>query len=224
MDLLNNLGRSLLAGVCISIGGIVYLKVSGVAGAILFAFGLLAVVTLQLNLFTGKSQFVWGADIRGYAWLLVMLAGNFAGCLLTAIAVFTPTLSEAAAAIIDTRLAAGPLRCGALAIGCGFIMTTAVRGAAGGNWWPLLFGVPAFIICGFPHCVADAFYISASLLNPDFGLTRDIAGILPFYASAVLGNFLGCNLYRLALPGAPSPFKVESKAEVARDAKTEKTA
>ncbi len=223
MDLINNLGRSLLAGVCISIGGIVYLKVGGVAGAVLFAFGLLAVVTLQLNLFTGKSQFVWGSDLRGYAWLLVMLAGNFAGCLLTALAAFTPTLSEAASAIIDTRLAAGPLRCGVLAVGCGFIMTTAVRGAAGGNWWPLLFGVPAFIICGFPHCVADAFYISASLLDPGFAETRDPAAILPFYAAAVVGNFIGCNLYRLALPGAPSPFPAKVETEAAATEKAEKT-
>ncbi len=224
MDILNNLGRAVLAGICISIGGIVYLKVGGVAGAVLFAFGLLAVVTLQLNLFTGKSQFGWGADLRGYSWLLVMLAGNFAGCLLTALAVYTPALSESASSIIETRLAAGPLRCGVLAVGCGFIMTTAVRGAAAGNWWALLFGVPAFIICGFPHCVADAFYISASLLNPAFAQTHDVALILPFYGAAVLGNFLGCNLYRLALPGAPSPFPAEAKNSTAQGADAEKSA
>lgn len=223
MDLFNNLGRSLLAGLCISIGAIVYLKVGGVPGAILFAFGLLAVITLQLNLFTGKSQFVWGADIRGYVWLFFMLAGNFAGCLMTAFATYSPELSAAAAKIIDCRLDAGPLRCGLLAIGCGFIMTTAVRGASAGNWWPLLFGVPAFIICGFPHCVADAFYLSVSLIDSDFLVTRDAAAILAFYAAAVTGNFIGCNLYRLALPGAPSPFPKRNKSEAKLETGAEKS-
>ena len=52
--------QGVLAGICISFGGTIYLRVGGVAGAVLFAFGLIAVITSGLNLFTGKSQFVWG--------------------------------------------------------------------------------------------------------------------------------------------------------------------
>ncbi len=64
--------KGVLAGICISFGGTIYLRVGGVAGAVLFAFGLIAVITSGLNLFTGKSQFVWGARGR-YGWLLAML-------------------------------------------------------------------------------------------------------------------------------------------------------
>lgn len=203
MNLNDNIRLSFLAGICIAIGGTVYLKVGGVAGAILFAFGLLAVVSLKLNLFTGKSQFIWGADFRGYGWLAIMLMANFAGCLALSLAVNTPELSEAAGKIIESRQSAGPLRCGILAIGCGFIMTTAVRGATNGNFWPLLFGVPAFIICGFPHCVADAFYLCCAPTEITFGR---IGETFPYYLAAVAGNFIGCNLYRLALPAQSSPF------------------
>ncbi len=213
MENLKFIGRSILAGVCISIGGIVYLKVGGVPGAILFAFGLLAVVSLGLNLFTGKSQYVWNFSREAYSWILSILVGNIVGCCLVAYAVATPELQATAHGIIDTRIAAGPLRCGLLAIGCGFIMTTAVRGASKGNWWVLLFGVPAFIICGFPHCIADAFYIAMTLTDISVLGELGISNIALFYLAAVIGNFIGCNLYRVALPGEPFPYsnKIESK-------------
>lgn len=211
MNRINNLGRAILAGVCISIGGIVYLKVGGVAGAVLFAFGLLAVVSLGLNLFTGKSQFVWHPNAMAYEWIISILLGNIIGCALTAYATSSPVLQESALAIIETRLETGALKCGILAIGCGFIMTTAVRGASAGNWWVLLFGVPAFIICGFPHCIADAFYISMAFTDPDVISELNIPSVLAFYSAAVAGNFIGCNLYRVALPGQPSPFPITGK-------------
>ena len=59
---------------------------------------------------------------------------------------------------------------------------------------PLLFGVPLFIMCGFPHCVADAFYYLCVPL--DF-YAIFWPQILIFYISIVLGNFVGCNLYRI---------------------------
>lgn len=39
----------------ISIGGIVYLTVGGVPGAVLFATGLMAILTFSFPLFTGKA-------------------------------------------------------------------------------------------------------------------------------------------------------------------------
>ena len=184
-----------MAGVCIAIAGTIYLKVGGVTGAVLFAFGLLAVVAWQLNLFTGKSQFVWCRPLSKYGWLLNMLLWNFVGCLAVAAVVSTPSLTAVAEGIISTRLSQGAVRCFFLSIGCGFIMTTAVRSAnVDKNWWPLLFGVPAFIICGFPHCVADAFYLCS--ISRDF-LLESLHLIVPYYVAIVVGNYLGCNLFRL---------------------------
>lgn len=187
--------RGVLAGVCIGIAATIYLKLGGVVGAVLFAFGLIAVVSLQLNLFTGKAQFVWGRRGESYSWLSMMLVCNIIGCALVMAAVNTPQLQDTAESILTARLERGTLSCGFLSIGCGLIMSTAVQGVAkNNNWWPLLFGVPAFIICGFPHCVADAFYLtccSAKFWSANF------APLTSFYIAIVIGNYLGCNLYRL---------------------------
>jgi formate/nitrite transporter FocA (FNT family) len=56
---------------------------------------------------------------------------------------------------------------------------------------PLVFGVPVFILCGFAHSIADAFYF---LLSPTDQLLQ--TEVLVVYLSEVLGNFVGCNLYR----------------------------
>lgn len=192
--------RGLLAGICISMGGCIYLKVGGVAGAILFAFGLITVVTLQLNLFTGKAQFVWGRGTDGqyaqggYVWLLSILALNIIGCLVMGLLMGSTDMQEAALSIVDKRLSASPLRNALLAVGCGFIMTLAVQGTAKGKWLPLLFGIPAFILCGFPHCVADAFYIACV---PGEYLAEHAVDLALFYVAIVAGNFFGCNAYRM---------------------------
>ena len=73
-------------------------------------------------------------------------------------------------------------------------MTTSVTFAREKNYLPLLFGVPLFIICGFTHCVADAFYY---LSVPAAFLKVHWLEILGVYGSIVIGNFIGCNLYRL---------------------------
>ena len=49
------LRSAIIAGICISIGCVVNLRVGGVAGAVLFAFGLLAVVHYKLKLYTGTA-------------------------------------------------------------------------------------------------------------------------------------------------------------------------
>ena len=102
-------------------------------------------------------------------------------------------LQETAEGILSARPATGPFKGGVLAIGCGFIMTTAVTFGRKQQNLPLLFGVPLFITCGFPHCVADAFYY---MCVPVPYLIDHAAEVLIFYVSIVIGNFIGCNLYR----------------------------
>lgn len=189
---------SVMAGICIGVAGFGYLAIGGIAGAVLFACGLLAVVSYKLKLYTGTAGFIQKGEVLQ---LLLILAGNIVGCLLVALlARLSPMpLQESAEKILAGRLAIGPLRAGALAIGCGFLMTTAVTFARKDKWLPLLFCVPMFIVCGFPHCVADAFYY---LTCPLAFWAEHLWGILLLYICIVLGNFLGCNLYRLLLPDA----------------------
>lgn len=187
------LRSSLLAGICIGVAGFGYLAEKSIIGAVLFAFGLLTVVHYGLKLYTGTAGFIKRGEV---GTLLLILGGNLVGCLMVGLMVrCSPMpLQETAQKILEGRLAMGAWRGAVLAIGCGFIMTTAVTFARQGKNLPLLFGVPLFIMCGFPHCVADAFYY---MCVPIDYLAANWGSILIFYVSIVLGNFVGCNLYRI---------------------------
>ena len=193
--MLFTLKSSFLAGVCIGIAGFGYLIIGGLPGAVLFAFGLLAVVSYKLKLYTGTAGFIRKGELGN---LMLILLGNILGCLAVALlARVSPLgLQESAQKILQGRLAIGPLRAGLLAIGCGFLMTTAVTFARKGQYLPLLFCVPMFIVCGFPHCVADAFYY---LCVPFSFIADNLLATLIFYVSIVAGNFIGCNLYRIVI-------------------------
>ena len=183
------LRSAILAGLCIAIGCVVNLRVGGVAGAVLFAFGLLAVVHYKLKLYTGTAGFIRAKG--DWTMITFVLIGNIIGCALTALACIyaQPDILPPDLAIVQSRLAKGPLACFLLAIGCGFIMTTAVQFGREGKFLPLLFGVPVFILCGFAHSIADAFYFLAvpEMYSPQ---------LLGIYIAEVFGNFAGCNLYR----------------------------
>ncbi len=200
---------AVMAGITIGIAGWGYLATTNIIGAVLFAFGLLTVVSYKMKLYTGTAGFVEFRDdnnklqiINPLAELLLVLVGNIIGCLLVGLlARLSPLeLTQAAQNILQGRLNVGPLSGGLLAIGCGFIMTTAVTFARKGQYLPLLFGVPLFIVCGFPHCVADAFYY---LTVPFDFIINNIGDVLLFYISIVFGNFIGCNLYRIVMKSNP---------------------
>lgn len=193
---------SIFAGMAIGIAGFGFLA-SGVqsevygqlAGSVLFCFGLLTVVGYRLKLYTGTAGFI---RISETGDLLIILLGNITGCLAVALlARMSPLdIPSAAQRILQLRIETGPVRCGLLGIGCGFIMTTAVCFARGRQYLPLLFGVPLFILCGFPHCIADAFYFLCVPL--DF-IRTCLFDVLLVYAGIVIGNLVGCNLYRILL-------------------------
>ena len=155
------------------------------------------------------NTFATPVNCRPFEWgdwtmLGLVLLGNIIGCLLSAwlIAYAQPDCIEPASKILAGRLAKGPFACFLLAIGCGFIMTTAVEFARKGKMLPLLLGVPVFILCGFAHSIADAFYF---LVSPSEQLLQ--MDVLIVYVSEVLGNFVGCNLYRWMLVFEPKEDK-----------------
>ena len=192
---ISTLRSSILAGVCVGLAGFGYLAEKSIIGAVVFSFGLLAVVAYRLKLYTGTAGFFRRGE---FGQLMFILFGNIVGCLLVGLLARCSPLpiQETAQAVLEARLANGPLFGGLLAVGCGFIMTTVVTFARKGNVLPLLFGIPLFINCGFPHCVADAFYY---LCVPVEFLCSNFVAVLVFYLSIVAGNFVGCNLYRVVM-------------------------
>ena len=198
-EVVNTWRSAFMSGVCVGIAGFGYLATRDIVGSVLFAFALLGVVHYKLKLYTGTAGFINKGE---GLYLLQVLAGNILGCLAVALLARASALplQQAAQELLQARLDVGPLRGGLLAIGCGFIMTTAVTFARKGSFFPLLFGVPLFIVCGFPHCVADAFYY---LAVPLAYWQANTADILIFYASIVLGNFVGCNFFRWVMGANP---------------------
>jgi formate/nitrite transporter FocA (FNT family) len=183
---------AIFAGLLIGIGGIVYLRVGGIVGAVLFAFGLLSVVMCGAQLYTGKSGFLPVKEM----WKLVpMILLNAVGCAFAAwIAYYVSndTVLTNLQATLDARLNASWHGLIMTSVGTGMIMTLAVYGARQKHYWPLLFGVPVFILCGLPHCVADAFYYAAALFHGKFTLPLPIT---PCWSCDI--NAVGCVLSAL---------------------------
>lgn len=194
------LRTSIFAGIYIGTAGFGFLiagiqsQYGSLFGSILFALGLLAIVGYKLKLFTGTAGFIKKNEIGD---LSIILLGNIIGCfimgMLTRVSPVGDRIQVAALNIMNTRIETGVIGCGLLAIGCGLLMTTAVNFARQKNFIPLLLSVPLFIVCGFPHCVADAFYYMSVPFNT---WSFDLLGI---YFATVLGNAIGCNLYRIIL-------------------------
>ena len=188
---------AIFAGICIGLAGFGFLT-NKTIGMFLFVFGLAAVINYRVKLFTGTAGFL---DKFSDLWmLLVCLIGNLIGCyLISRIAMCSPNnLVETAEQVLSSRLSNGWLNSGIMAIGCGILMSAAVQYAREsnnfGHWLPLILGVPLFILCGFPHCIADSFYYMTC--SSEF-LLSNLSSVLVLYASIVIGNFIGCNAYHI---------------------------
>lgn len=180
---------SILAGLCISIGCIINLQIGGVIGAILFTFGLITVVHYKYSLYTGTAGFIdsW----KSFLNLIYILIFNIIGCFGTAylISIAIPDLQDKVITIIQNRESQEIWSAMIRGIFCGFLMTTAVKFGRENKWLPLLWAVPVFILAGFYHSIADAFYIGLSQ-------TQSIQ-VYYNWGMTIIGNFIGCNLYRL---------------------------
>ncbi len=178
-----------LAGIFIAIGGTVYLTVEVKAlGACLFALGLLTVILQKYSLFTGKIGYV--SQKADALPLALMLIKNIIGA--EAVGTVSSTLVAAnAAALVKSKLAKTLPDVFIAAVFCGILIYAAVE-LFSKNRHPLLVIMPImiFILCGFEHCVADAFYFAAAGI---FNLRA-----LVFMLVCIAGNAVGSIAVRLA--------------------------
>lgn len=145
---------SILAGILIAMGCITYLTVGGILGAFMFSFGLLAILRLRLNLFTGKAGLL-ATNEMNLRELVSIYAGNLLGtgfiACLFAITENGQTLSKQAYQIVQARLSANPLDNLIYAILCGMLMSLAVtifeRGSR--NSTSILLGSPFAEVASF---------------------------------------------------------------------------
>ena len=189
---------SIWSGILIGLAGWIFVSVGGgLLGSILFAIGLLCVVLFGSFLYTGKAgswnfrPFTFRQDVWG---LVKVLLGNIIGCgIIGVIAIMSGTLetNETLTGIIQSRESHDAFQTIARGIGCGILMELAVWSyREKGTVLGVLFCVPAFIMSGFYHSVADAFYYIAAYDRLD-------VWALWVYPLTVIGNFIGCSFRRI---------------------------
>ena len=201
---INTLILSIAAGLCIGIGGIVFLaQTNKFAGAFLFAVGLLTILVFRFNLFTGMVGYVL-ENLLEKKWsylytVLLVWIGNFVGTALAAILVGLTRLGEGLKAtcqsMVATKLGDSWYSLLILGVFCGMLMFIAVdtfkKRIAEKDFLcvvAVFMGVMVFILAGFEHSIADMFY---------FVLTGRVLEAIPALLLITLGNAIGGNLIPL---------------------------
>ena len=190
---------SICSGILIGFAGFAYTMVGGIVGAFLFCFGLFGVLYGKWALYTGYAgSFAW-QEKRDWGKLFFILAGNWIG--VTAIALLASIASESSiemysevvSKIITDRTTTEWWILFVRAIGTGFIMEMAVRYGRQAKYMTVVLGVPVFIVCGLPHCVADIYYYGVDWFTANGSYTNFLAP----WSAAIVGNLVGCNIPRL---------------------------
>lgn len=169
--------KSIGASLLIALGACISMILNNALGAILFAFGLLGVCALKLNLFTGKCGFLIANKIKIKELLIMLLVNLISGYLFGLIIKMAyPELAMTALAKISSwNFSVGYFIKSCL---CGIIMYLAVK-INETSKLGIIYGIPLFILAGFQHCIANVITMGiAATFNPALFL-------------CVVGNFVG---------------------------------
>ena len=163
---------SVLGGVCIGIGGVVFLSCENkVVGAVFFCLGLFAICTFGFNLFTGKVGYIFEQPPAYTGFVLSVWLGNLIGTGIVGYAVRATRIAESivpkAESLCQAKLDDSLMSIFILSVLCNILMFIAVDGFKNnphevGKYIGIFLGVTVFILCGFEHCVANMFYFSAA--------------------------------------------------------------
>lgn len=202
---------AILAGICIGLGGTVFLRVkdaftgANIVGAILFGIGLFAICTRGYNLFTGKACYLFDNKPSYLITLAVIWVGNLVGTSLlalvenlTAICGSEAGINITAKAMVEGKMATSLGSVFLLACICNIFIYLAVNGYAKnphelGKYLAIFLGVSIFILCGTEHSIADMYYWAVS------GVLFSMPGKSLLYLVVIsLGNMVGGVLFPLA--------------------------
>lgn len=178
------------AGICISLGGSVFLACMSdhkYIGAVLFSVALLCICLKGYSLYTGKIGFiVLNHKKEDFSVLLLGLLGNAIGTIACGylIRYGITSLGDAAETICTAKLEQTFLSTLIRGLFCGVLMYLAVSIFKDGkNITGIVFCIPVFIVSGFEHSIADIFYFACS------GIVSLKA--LGFVWTVILGNTIG---------------------------------
>lgn len=180
--------KAVLAGLLVALGGTIYLTVeSKILGSALFSLGLLGVMVFSCSLYTGKVGYI---SAPGDVFVLLKMCFlNFIGAAAVGFAV-SSVLKENAAAVVAAKLQADLPEIFIRAIFCGIMIYLAVELYKRTSQILLVvMPIMIFILCGFEHCVANAFYFAAAGYFDTYSLA--------FFAVSIIGNGVGSVIIHL---------------------------
>ena len=190
----NDIKKSILSGILISIGCSVYLSSIRLGfswlGAILFTCGLFTICEYSCNLYTGKVGYIAYQFKNGkyYGFVALVCFFNIISSFLIGMlcSQIFPVIHEEAAKLYTAKLSSSFLKSFISSIFCGMIMFLAVDTWKRGKKFAIFIYIPTFIIAGFDHSIANSFYNGAALDSYTFTWQN-----LFFVLLVILGNGIG---------------------------------
>ena len=183
---------SVLAGMSISFGCVAFLASGNkIVGALFFVVGLFMILNFNFSLYTGKVCYAFDNKPSYILRLFLILGGNIVGAILMALMVGATRLTslhDAVMGVVSAKMNDNVLSLFFLGIFCNMMIFLAVYGYKNfenilAKMVALFFGVSVFVLCGFEHCIADAFYFA-------FAGEYSIKAFL-YLMMIVLGNTVG---------------------------------
>ena len=190
---------SVMAGIFIAMGAMVYLSIPNtIVASLFFSTGILLVLNLHNMLLTR----VWPMTVYNGSYRLsdsvIAWVGNGIGTILVAVLIhftrFEKGILEKIEGIGKTKLSDDPASLIILGVFCAMFVAFAVfvggvkqkNGSFAQIFYVWLF-ITAFVFCGFEHIIADMYYLSVYILN--FGaLQMDVEKVL---ICVTVGNLIG---------------------------------
>lgn len=168
MAILGVLISAIFAGCMIGIAGTTSLSAGNThVGSLLFCVGLYTICAFGLRLYTGRVGYIIDDHKKeNVINLFLTWIGNFIGAALTGyvMSLAKPNLQALTETIADNRLQQNFGTTIAMSFFCGMLMYIAVHTykITSGKALGMLLCVPAFIISGFEHSVADMYYFACA--------------------------------------------------------------
>ncbi|MFT3984139.1 MAG: formate/nitrite transporter family protein [Lachnospiraceae bacterium] len=247
--------KSVLAGMMIAMGAagssvaahtISDVGLARMAAAVVFPVGLMMVILLGAELFTGDCLMTMGTAAGRHhigellRVLFTVYIGNFVGAALLAMAVYASGQFDYSKGILGAytiKIALGKVnlsfgRAFISGVLCNILVCAAVLMAAcakdiTGKLLASFFGIMLFVMAGFEHCVANMYYITAGMIakmNPDYLMQamNEYGYTMEQLSTLNIQNFLTANLLPVTIGNIAGGILIGLSLFYLNDKKTDK--
>ena len=167
--------RSIMSGILIGIGTVIYLKCDNTyIGAMLFSLALITIVKCNLDLYTGKIGYF--GEVKASS-LLIILVGNLIGVMMPVCFKYGDIFDKVVL-ISSLKFSKDFLSIFLDGVLCGILMFVAVSCK---DSLIIVFCIMTFMMSGYEHCIADFPYLVLNYSTEN----------LQKFLLVILGNSIG---------------------------------